>query len=128
MKGEKTMENMKYGVDYIYEKHGKLAIEKEILVDQAAYWKNCYEDAKKTADEAKAVLQKAVDEKEAEMQERVNFWFNAAEKRQEEIGKLKCEVDFLRERLAERDLAIERLCRECIESVEGGEGQMGDDF
>ena len=87
MKGEKTMENMKYGVDYIYEKHGKLAIEKEILMDQAAYWKNCYEDAKKTADEAKAALQKAVDEKEEAMQERVNFWFDKAEKRQEEIKK-----------------------------------------
>lgn len=122
------MENMKYGVDYIYEKHGKLAIEKEILVDQAAYWKNCYEDAKKTADEAKAALQKAVGEKEAEMQERVNFWFDMAEKRGNEIEKLVGEIERLEEQLYEKDQVIERLGCECIEGAADGEDQMGDDF
>ena len=124
MKGEKTMENMKYGVDYICEKHGKLAIEKEILMDQAAYWKNCYEDAKKTADEAKAALQKAVDEKEEAMQERVNFWFDIAEKRQGEIDKLTCEVEFLKEQLDKRDRTIVEITTGAADR----EDQMGDDF
>lgn len=118
------MENMKYGVDYIYEKHGKLAIEKEILVDQAVYWKNCYEEAKKTADEAKAALQKAVDEKEEEMQERVNFWFDRVEKREEEILKLRVEVEVLKDQLAMRDKTIAEIAM----GVADGEDQAGDDF
>ena len=42
--------SVKYGVEYIYEKYGRVAIEKEILTDQVAFWKNCYERLKNEAD------------------------------------------------------------------------------
>lgn len=68
------MENTKYGVDYIYEKYGKIAIEKEILTDQTLYWKNCYEQTKKEADEEIKRLKEAMKEAETAKETWYSMW------------------------------------------------------
>ena len=68
------MENTKYGVDYIYEKYGKIAIEKEILTDQMLYWKNCYEQTKKEADEEINRLKEALKEAETAKETWYSMW------------------------------------------------------
>lgn len=41
------MENLKYGMEFVCAKYGEMAIKAEMLADQAAHWKRCYEELEK---------------------------------------------------------------------------------
>lgn len=114
MKGEKTMENRKYGVDYIYEKHGKAVIEREFLADQAAHWKCCYDELKKETDEKIAKLEKDL----AATKETEDLWYNEYSKKKTEVEQLKLQIKSL-----EEQTSVENAM-----GVADGEDQAGDDF
>ena len=93
------MENNKYGIDYIYEKYGKVAIDKEILADQAGYWKGCYEALKKETDEKIGELEKAA----KEGKDAGDMWFKLWVERGTEMKKLEETIASLEEELAAKD-------------------------
>ena len=92
------MESMKYGVEFIYEKYGKLAIEKEILMEQAEHWKSCYEELQKGMEE----LQKAYEEEKNGRETWYNFWLEKCG----EVRDMRETVNGLEEELAKKDEII----------------------
>lgn len=96
------MDNNKYGIDYIYEKYGKVAIEKEILADQAGYWKTCYEATKKEADGEIAKLDEELKEAKTAKDTWYKFWLESATK----CDELKAVIEKLEAELEEKKRII----------------------
>lgn len=67
------MENLNYGMEFVYAKYGEMAVKAEMLVEQAAYWKRCYEELAKESNEKIGSLEAEL----KEAKENADIWFNS---------------------------------------------------
>ena len=96
------MKNMTYSIDFIYERHGHVAIERDFLAEQVGYWKNCYEEKKKEADEEIAKLHEELKEAQKAKDTWYKFWIESAGK----CDELKATIERMQELLTEKDEII----------------------